>query len=131
MRVLGTTVLVFEWLILALGIPVAVNTAGVSAPAAWGVFGVATVLIALAVGTITKPTGVVLGWMVQIVIVLSGIVVPLLALLGILFAGLFYAAIRLSARVDRVKATDSETPAGSARSPVGDTEPVGGGADLA
>ena len=35
MRVLGTTVLTFEWLILALGVPVAINTAGVSVSGAW------------------------------------------------------------------------------------------------
>jgi len=128
MRVLGTTVLVFEWLVLALGIPVAVNTAGVSAGAAWTVFAVATVLIALSVGTITKPTGVVLGWLVQIVIILSGLVVPLLALLGIIFAGLYYAAIRLSRRVDEAKAAAagrSATPGVPDQAPVGDTERVG------
>lgn len=113
MKVLGSAVLAFEWIVLALAIPVAVNTAGVPAPSAWAVFGVASGLTLAALALIGRPigvwrglpAGVWLGWGVQVVAVASGLVVPALGILGLVFAGLYFAAIRSGARVDRIRAT--------------------------
>ncbi len=128
MRVLGSTVLVFEWLIIALGVPVAINTAGVPARGAWIFLGVTTVLIVLAIGTITRPVGVALGWAVQVCILMAGLVVPLLAVLGLLFGALYFTAIRLARRVDEAKAAHTAAPEAPGPGGVGDTGPVGDGA---
>lgn len=125
MRVLGTTVLTFEWLILALGVPVAINTAGVSVGGAWIFLGFTTVLIVLAIALITRPLGVALGWAVQVSILAAGLVVPLLAALGLLFGGLYFAAIRLARRVDEVRAQQTAAPDDTAAHSIGQTEPVG------
>jgi hypothetical protein len=104
MRVLASAVLTFEWIVLALAIPVAVNVAGVDPAPVWMVFAAATVLIVAALALLRTPAGVWLGWSVQVLALLSGIVVPLLAVMGAIFAGLYYAAIRLGTKVDRIKA---------------------------
>lgn len=127
MRVLGSTVLVFEWLILALGVPVAINTAGVPARGAWLFLGVTTVLIAAAVGLITRPVGVALGWAVQVCILMAGLLVPLLAVLGVIFAVLYLSAIRLARRVDEARALQGSAPAVPQPSTVGETGPPSGG----
>lgn len=109
MRVLGTAVLAFEWLVLALAIPVAVNTAGVAPGPAWLVFGIASVLIVGAIATVSRPAGWWLGWAVQLVAIAAGIVVPLLVILGVIFAGLWFAAIRVGRRVDQIRAARAES----------------------
>lgn len=116
MRVLGSTVLVFEWLIVALAVPVAVNTADVRVGVAWGFLGLITVLVIVAIARITTPVGVAVGWSVQVVTIAAAFVVPLvpLAILGVIFAGLYYAAIRLAQRVDTVRAAPPDGPAGGA-----------------
>ncbi len=104
MRTLGSAVLVFEWMVLALAVPVAVNVSDVPEQRAWAALGVATVLIVAAIALLPGPVGRWLGWAVQGVAVLSAVVVPMLAILAIVFAGLYYAALRLGASVDRVRA---------------------------
>lgn len=127
MRVLGSTVLVFEWLIVALGVPVAINTAGVPSAWAWGFLAAITLLVVLAIATITRPVGVVLGWLTQALLLAAGLVVPLLILLAVLFAGLFYVAVQQGRRVDAIRAARQNAPAESDPGGVGDTEPVGDG----
>lgn len=128
MRVLGSTVLVFEWLIIALGVPVAINTAGVPVRGAWVFLGVTTVLIVLAIGMITRPAGVALGWAVQVCVLMAGLIVPLLAVLGLLFAALYFAAIRLSQRVEEAKRAHAAAPEEQGSQGVSDTEHAGDGA---
>jgi hypothetical protein len=103
-RVLATAVLVFEWIVLALAIPVAVNTSGVAATQAWIVFGAASALIVTALGLMRTSAGVPVGWGVQALALAAGLAVPLLAILAVLFAALYLAAIRLGGRVDALKA---------------------------
>lgn len=121
MRVLGTTVLVFEWLILALGVPVAINSSGVSPAAAWSFLGIMTALIVVAVGTITRPFGVAVGWAVQVWLLAAGLVVPLLLVLGAVFAGLWFAAVHYGRRVDTLRAQREGAAAGRAPT-IGDTD---------
>lgn len=128
MRVLGSTVLVFEWLIIALGVPVAINTAGVPVRGAWVFLGVTTVLIVLAITMITRPAGVALGWAVQVCVLMAGLIVPLLAVLGLLFAALYFAAIRLSQRVEEAKQAQAAAPEERGGQGVSDTEHAGDGA---
>lgn len=108
MRVLGTAVLAFEWIVLGLAIPVAVNVSGVPAGRVWLVFALASALTLAAIATMSRPVGVRLGWVVQAVAVATGLVVPMLGILGLVFAALYFAAIRVGARVDRIKAARAE-----------------------
>lgn len=104
MRVLCSAVLAFEWIVLALGIPVAINVAGVPASAAWVAFAVVSVLTGAALALMRTRAGVWLGWLVQVVAVACGFIVVMLGVLGVVFAGLYFAAIRYGRRVDEIRA---------------------------
>lgn len=111
-RVLTSAVLAFEWIVLALGIPVAVNVSGVPAGRAWIVFGLATVLTVAAFALMKRPAGVWLGWGVQAVAIAAGMIVPMLGILGVIFAGLYFAAISTGRRVDAIRAQRADAEAG-------------------
>lgn len=100
MRIVGTAVLVFEWMVFALAVPVAINVAGVEPASALILLGVVTVLIAAAVAKLPGRTGIVLGWLVQVVALASGFVLIAMAVLGAMFTGLWFMAVKLGTEVD-------------------------------
>jgi len=104
MRVLTSSVLTFEWIMLALAIPVAINVAQVPPSRAWLAFAAVTVLTFLALSQMRRPAGVWFGWSVQVVAIVCGLIVPMLALMGVLFAGLYFWAIKLGTQVEDAKA---------------------------
>jgi hypothetical protein len=70
---------------------------------------------------LSKPWGVALGWILQLVLILSGIVEPMMYLVGALFAVAWWYGIRTGIRIDREAgqrereqaAWDAAHPAGS------------------
>lgn len=104
MRTIGTAVLVFEWIVFALAVPVAINVAGVEPVSALILLGAVTVLIVAAVAKLPGRTGITLGWLVQVVALASGFVLIAMAILGAMFTGLWYLAVRLGTEVDSRKA---------------------------
>ncbi len=121
MRVLTSVVLTFEWLVLALAIPVAINVAAVPESRAWTVFAITSILIVAALALMKTPVGVWLGWTVQVIALLSSIIVPTLAILALIFAGLYFAAVRLGRRVDDIKAQRAALEAQTAADSVAGT----------
>ena len=121
MRVLTSVVLTFEWLVLALAIPVAINVAAVPESRAWTVFAITSILIVAALALMKTPVGVWLGWTVQVIALLSSIIVPTLAILSLIFAGLYFAAVRLGRRVDDIKAQRAALEAQTAADPAAGT----------
>ncbi len=117
MRVLTSVVLTFEWLVLALAIPVAINVAAVPESRAWTVFAITSILIVAALALMKTPVGVWLGWTVQVIALLSSIIVPTLVILALIFAGLYFAAVRLGRRVDDIKAQRAVLEAQAAADP--------------
>ena len=117
MRVLTSVVLTFEWLVLALAIPVAINVAAVPESRAWTVFAITSILIVAALALMKTPVGVWLGWTVQVIALLSSVIVPMLAILALIFAGLYFAAVRLGRRVDDIKAQRAALEAQAAADP--------------
>jgi hypothetical protein len=103
MRVLGSTVLVLEALVVLLAIPIAINVSDANATYAL-IIGIALAgLLVLAVGVITKPIAVPIGWTLQVLVIASGIVVPTMFFIGGLFALLWFYAVRNGQRVDRAR----------------------------
>lgn len=101
MRVLGTSVFVFEAIVVALFIPVAYFTGILAdgATAAW--VGVAMVVLCiLAAAFVMRPFGVVFGWIVQAVVIASGLLVPMMFVLGLVFAILWGVAIHFGRKAD-------------------------------
>lgn len=117
MRTIGTAVLVFEWMVFALAVPVAINVAGVEPVSALVLLGTVTVLIVAAVAKLPSRTGIVLGWIVQVVALASGFVLIAMAILGAMFTGLWFMAVRLGTEVDARDAAQSSQKRSPAAEP--------------
>ncbi len=103
MRVLGSTVLILEALVVLLAIPIAINVSDANATYAL-IIGIALAgLLVLTVGVITRPIAVPIGWVLQVLVIASGIVVPTMFFVGGLFALLWFYAVRNGQRVDRAR----------------------------
>ncbi len=108
MRAMAAAVLVFEAIVLALAIPVAINVGGADWRLALSV-GLALVAAAIVVAASTRrPWGINAGWAVQAAMFAVGIIVPSMLLLAVLFAGLYYAALRMGRTVDEAKARQAQ-----------------------
>lgn len=95
MRRLAGSVLIFEAIVVVLAIPVAINVSGV-APAPALIAGIGLALVAILVaGRVDRPGGVTAGWAVQGLVLASALIVPIMALLGAIFAALWFGALRL------------------------------------
>ena len=104
MRTLCSAVLVLEAIVLGLAIPVALTLSDLdNAVAGWGGAGL-VVLCVLATGLLGRPIGLVLGWLVQVLAVLAGFFVPAMFLVGLMFVGLWAAAIHLGRKGDAARA---------------------------
>lgn len=102
MRVLGTSVLAFQAIVLALFIPVGVTTSW-GATAGW--IGAALVLLCVvAIGLLRSPVGVAVGWAVQVLTIATGFIVPAMFGLGALFAALWWAALKYGRQADQMRA---------------------------
>lgn len=62
------------------------------------------VLAVLAAGLVRRPFGPALGWVVQVLSILSGVWVPMMFVVGLVFALLYGYCQRLGRRVDREQA---------------------------
>jgi hypothetical protein len=68
------------------------------------IFGVGIALFLVLVFTcavVSRPWGVGLGWILQLVLVLAGIVEPTMYVVGVLFAAAWWYGIRTGIRIDR------------------------------
>lgn len=100
-RRLAGSVLIFEAIVIILAIPVAINVAGVDpAPAIAAGLALAAAAIVVA-ARVDRPGGVIAGWIVQGLVLASALVIPIMALLGAIFAALWYGALRLAAAAEQ------------------------------
>jgi len=112
MRIVGSSVLTLEALVVLLAIPVAlVLGTGHSNAAVIAAFVVIVALCLLTVGMITRPHAIALGWVTQALVIASGFLVPAMFLLGALFALLWFWAVRIGTRADEAKARAAAGPA--------------------
>ena len=64
-----------------------------------------------ATGQQRKPWGRWLGWFLQLPMLLAGLIVPAIAIIGVMFLGIWILALRLGGRIDRERAQRSEEEA--------------------
>lgn len=84
------------------------------------------VVLAFTCAVVTKPWGIGLGWILQLVLIASGIFEPAMYLVGALFAVAWWYGIRTGIRIDREAAQrDREQAAWEAAHPAG-SEPEPG-----
>ncbi|MCH9816649.1 MAG: DUF4233 domain-containing protein [Actinomycetia bacterium] len=100
MRALGSSVLVFEWIIFVLAVPVAINVAGVTTGAALTGLLAVTALVLAGIMNLPGRVGITFGWLVQLAALLSAFVVFPMLILGAMFTGLWWLAVRLGTQAD-------------------------------
>jgi hypothetical protein len=110
MKTLGPALLLLEAIVVALAVPVALAIDDRGATAAI-VLGVLAILLALGSGAVRRPRGVAVGWVLQGLVVLTGFVVPAMALLGLVFLGVWVVGVIYGAKGDALAARNAATEA--------------------
>jgi hypothetical protein len=125
------TVLGGEALCIALGALVARGLAATDAsasPTAYLVVGIGLAALAVvAAGTLRRPWGITLGWLVQALTLLSALVVPLMLVVGIFFLTMWVTCLIQGARID-AEVLEREAAAAEAERAHGSAD-TGGSAD--
>jgi hypothetical protein len=101
MRVLGSAVLVMEFFVMGFAMLLAKDNHGTSAIIAGAVI---ALLLLLTPGLLKKRTGWILGSALQIVMIGYAVVVPSMAIVGLIFGGLWIAAIVVGRRGEAIRA---------------------------
>ncbi|MFF5185192.1 DUF4233 domain-containing protein [Streptomyces sp. NPDC000345] len=104
MRTLCSSTLIGEFFIIGFAGLVAMKDPDLTTSTVWTVCGIAMFLSILLCGAVTRPAGVALGWALQIALVASGFFVPMMFIIGVLFAGLWWASVHYGRKVDEAKA---------------------------
>ncbi|MFH8517858.1 DUF4233 domain-containing protein [Streptomyces gelaticus] len=104
MRTLCASTLIGEFFVIGFAGLVAMKSDDLTDAMVWTVCGTGMVLSVLLCGMITRPGGVQLGWVLQVALVLSGFVVPMMFILGVVFAGLWWASVHYGRKIDEAKA---------------------------
>ncbi|WP_037854467.1 DUF4233 domain-containing protein [Streptomyces sp. NRRL S-340] len=123
MRTLCSSTLIGEFFVIGFAALVAMKDPDLSMSTVWTVSGIAMVLCVLLCGMLNRPGGVALGWALQIALIASGFVVPVMYFLGAVFAGLWWASVHFGRKIDAAKArfaaqaaeAEGAEPAGAAR----------------
>jgi Protein of unknown function (DUF4233) len=106
---LCASVLIFEAIVVGLAIPVALAlTDADPALVGWGFGGLALCCLVCA-GVVGRRWGIAVGWVLQVLILLTGLVVAAMVVLGVMFGALWFAAVHYGGRVDALKAAQEAT----------------------
>jgi hypothetical protein len=102
MKRLCSTVLIMEAIVITLAVPVAVQIGHMSSGRAWLAAGiaVAAAVVLAAVARLVLPVTLVAGTLLQIFVIVTGVVVPVMYFLGGIFAALWAIGIWLGYRVE-------------------------------
>lgn len=103
-RLFALLVLVGEALVVGFATLVAKDLADVSRGHALTAGGVLALLCLLAAGLLRSRVGYLLGWLVQLLLVVSALWVPVMLFLGLAFAALWVVALVQGSRADALTA---------------------------
>jgi hypothetical protein len=104
MRTLCSSTLIGEVFVVLFAACVAMRMTDVSTAVIWTVSGVAMLLCVLLCGVITRPGAVAVGWVLQLGLIASGLLLPTMYGLGVIFAGLWWCSVHYGRRIDVIKA---------------------------
>jgi Protein of unknown function (DUF4233) len=104
MKVLAPAILCFEALLVALAIPVSLTVGDGTARTAWVLAGLA-ILLVLAAGMSRGRHGVAIGWVMQVLVLVAGLLLPALAVVGLMFLGVWVVAVVYGGKADRIAAS--------------------------
>ena len=109
MKLLGAVVLIMEALVVGFAMLVAKDLSTNNAIPA-SVIGAAIAILAITAAALLRVrTGWILGWLVQVLVIAAGVVVPAMYFLGALFAILFGAAIIVGKKGEAARAALNKT----------------------
>ena len=104
LRRMASSVLCFEsFIVLFFGL-VAMKLTSYGAGTVWAVCGPVMVLCILLCGALRSEWGYRIGWLLQIGLIASGLVIGTMYFIGIVFALIWYYALKAGTRIDREKA---------------------------
>ena len=103
MRGICAAVLVFEGLVLLFATLVALDLTDVGDATLWAVGGGGAVLCVVLAGLLRYPWAYPVASSLQVALVAAGFVVPVMFFLGAVFAGLWFVALHLGRRVERLQ----------------------------
>jgi hypothetical protein len=109
-RAICASVLVFEGLVVFFAMLVALDLSDVDHAALWLVGSAALVACVALAGLLRRPWAIPAGSVLQVLIIGTGVVVPTMYFLGAIFAGLWFLAIFLGRRVERLQAAAAPAP---------------------
>lgn len=101
---LCASTLLAEFFVIGFAGLVAMKSDDLSMGTVWTICGVAMLLSLLLCGMLGRPGGVQLGWALQIALIASGFVVPVMFILGAAFAALWWASVHYGRTIDAAKA---------------------------
>jgi hypothetical protein len=106
MRVLGSSVLIGEAIVVLLAALVAGGTGAIdSMGTALAIGGVLALALILGAGALRSPRiGITIGWILQLFVLAGGFWVPAMWIVGGIFVALWYLAVRNGTRVDALRA---------------------------
>ncbi|HEX5016689.1 MAG TPA: DUF4233 domain-containing protein [Actinomycetes bacterium] len=104
MRVIASSVLVFEAIVVVLAIPVAITLGDVDGAVAGIVGGALALLCFVVAGSLRRPWGYTAGWVLQGLILASGFVVHAMFFVGGLFVALWCIGLMVGRRGEQLHA---------------------------
>ncbi|WP_329564186.1 DUF4233 domain-containing protein [Kitasatospora sp. NBC_01266] len=104
MRTLCASTLIGEVFVVLFAACVAMKMTDVSTAVVWGVSGVVMLFCVLLCGVITRPGAVAAGWALQLGLLASGLLLPTMYGLGVIFAGLWWCSVHYGRKIDVIKA---------------------------
>ncbi len=104
---LGSIVLGFELIVVFLGALVLFGLKSLPAWIALGGGAVVVLLMIAAIGLMRNRAGVVLGWLVQLVVVAAGFLVPAFFIVGAIFTAMWTYCMIAASRIDRNNQTET------------------------
>ncbi|MFY1676875.1 MULTISPECIES: DUF4233 domain-containing protein [unclassified Streptomyces] len=114
MRTLCSSTLIGEFFVIGFAGLVAMKDPDLSMATVWTVAGVAMFLCLALCAAVTRPFGVALGWLLQAALFVSGLVVPMMFVLGVIFGVLWWASVHYGRKIDEAKARFAEAASADA-----------------
>ena len=107
-RTFAATVLCFEALIVFFAGLVAMRLSGTGTGVGLGVPSALAIACLLITGLLRRPWGYTAGWVLQVAMIATGVLVPTMYVVGGLFTLLWWYGLRLGRRIERERAAVAE-----------------------
>jgi hypothetical protein len=104
MRALCSTHLIGQALVICLAALVAMQLTDISTGTLWAVAGPSALVCVWLCAKLKQPWAVPAGWALQAGLFLTGFVVPMMFLVGVVFAGIWYGCVKVGRIIDTAKA---------------------------